>query len=56
MVETKDNHIWHQEQIKSGKWEKKEDAAIKYCTKNNMKYVLLFPNDIEEFFKNLLKR
>ena len=56
MVETKDNHIWHQEQIKSGKWEKKEEAAIKYCTKNNRKYVLLFPNDIEEFFKNLLKR
>ena len=55
-VETKDNHIWHQEQVKSGKWAKKEEAAINYCTKNGMKYVLLFPNEIEEFFKNLLKR
>lgn len=55
-VETKDNHVWHQEQVKSGKWEKKEEAAIKYCTENGMKYILLFPNEIEEFFKNLLKR
>ena len=55
-VETKDNHIWHREQVKSGKWAKKEEAAVNYCTKNGMKYVLLFPNEIEEFFKNLLKR
>lgn len=56
MVETKDNHIWHKEQVKSGKWEMKEKSAREYCTKNGMKYVLLFPNDIEEFFKSLLKR
>lgn len=56
IVEIKDNHIWHREQVKSGKWEIKEKSAREYCTKNDMKYALLFPNDIEEFFKNLLKR
>lgn len=52
-VELKDNHIWHKEQIKSGKWEQKENAALKFCGENDMKYFLLFPDDIEKFFENL---
>lgn len=56
MVETKDNHIWYKEEVKSGKWALKEKSAKEYCTKNGMEYVLLFPNDIDEFFKNLRKR
>lgn len=55
-VETKDNHIWHREQVKNGKWQAKENAAKEYCTKNGMKFVLLFPNEIESFFEDLLKR
>lgn len=51
LIEIKDNHIWHKKQIESGKWEAKEKAAIEYANKINYKYHLLFPNDIEIFFK-----
>lgn len=52
-IELKDNHVWHKHQIETGKWELKENAAIKFCDENSMKYFLLFPKDIEKFFENL---
>ena len=56
LVEIKDNHVWHREQVESGKWGVKESAAIKYCNENGYTYHLLFPNDIEPFFDSILKR
>ena len=53
VIELKDNHIWHKKQVESGKWEKKENGAKQYCNINGLKYVLLFPNDIDTFFKTL---
>ena len=55
VIELKDNHIWHRKQIESGKWKEKENAAITYCQKNNLQYVLLFPEDIDNFIKNTVK-
>lgn len=52
-VELKDNHIWHKHQVEIGKWELKEKAAKDFCSSNNMKYFLLFPKDIDKFFKSL---
>ena len=37
LIEIKDNHIWHKEQIKSGKWDAKYNAANKYIVDNNLK-------------------
>lgn len=51
VIELKDNHIWHKKQLESGRWEKKENAAITYCNQNNLKYIMLFPEDIDNFFK-----
>lgn len=53
MVEIKDNHIWHKKQIDSGKWQAKENAAIKYANENNYKYFLLFPKDVDAFFESI---
>ena len=52
-IEIKDNHIWHRKQVENGKWGAKEKSAIAFCEKNNMKYFLLFPQDLDDFFKNL---
>lgn len=52
-IELKDMHIWHRNQVKSKKWLAKQNAAERYCEENNMKYFLLYPQDIEIFFKNL---
>lgn len=53
IIELKDNHIWHKNQVKSGKWERKEEAANEYAKANDCKYILLFPTDIDSFFNSL---
>lgn len=53
IIELKDNHIWHKNQVKCGKWGCKENAAKQYAKINGCQFVLLFPNDIESFFNNL---
>ena len=55
LVEIKDNHIWHRKQVESGKWQAKEDAAKKYANKNGYVFHLLFPKDIEKFFKETVR-
>jgi hypothetical protein len=52
LVEIKDNHIWHRNEIKSGKWQLKEEAANKWCIENNYVYKLIFDvkNFINDFF------
>lgn len=51
-VEIKGDHVWHKNQIKSGKWKAKETAAIEYCKSKNQKFVLLFSNNFNEFFNH----
>lgn len=42
LVELKDMHHWHMENIKNGKWKLKEQAAKEYCEKNNMTFRLIY--------------
>ena len=51
LIEIKDMHVWHKQQLKSGKWAAKEKVAIKYCEQNGYKYKILFPWDFDIFFK-----
>lgn len=53
LVEIKDNHIWHKKQVMSGKWERKIESAKKYANDNGLKYMILFPNDFNTFFKTI---
>jgi predicted RNA-binding Zn-ribbon protein involved in translation (DUF1610 family) len=46
LVEVKDMHIWHIEQIESGKWVAKERAAKNWSSKNGYQYYLIFDVDI----------
>ena len=55
MIEIKDMNIWHKNQLKSGKWQAKENAAIEYCEQIGYTYKLLFPNDFDDFF-NAIER
>ncbi|MBP5725193.1 MAG: hypothetical protein J6X18_16670 [Bacteroidales bacterium] len=52
LVEVKDDHVWHRKQVENGKWEEKEKAAINFSQKNGLVYKILFPKDIDEFFKS----
>ncbi len=54
LVEIKDNHCWHIEQIKTGKFAAKEHAAVEWCEKNNYKFHVVFPKTIQDFKKSIL--
>ena len=53
LIEIKGNHIWHQEQIISGRWELKEKAANDYANYNNLQYFLVFDDKLDEFINSL---
>lgn len=63
LIEIKDNHIWHKNELETGKFNAKRSAAEKYITDNKLKkYYLITPNnwkqttkEIEEYLKNLNK-
>ena len=53
LVEIKDEHIWHKQQVENGKWRAKEMSALKYCEQNGLKFILLFPKNFDNFFKTI---
>lgn len=46
LIEVKDNHKWHRDEMVSGKWKLKEDAARRWCDENNYTYHLIFNVDV----------
>jgi hypothetical protein len=55
LIEIKEDHIWHKNEILSGKWKAKESAAIEYCKLNKMEYKLVMKNQISELKKIISK-
>lgn len=58
LVEIKDNHCWHKQQLASGKWEAKAAAANKLVENNPgkyTKYIVVYPGSYMEFTKGLVK-
>ena len=55
IIEIKDNHIWHKEQVKIGLWSLKEKAAIKYAEENGLTYKLVFSQHLDEFLNSTFK-
>ena len=49
LIEIKDNHIWHKNQMKSGRWEVKDKKAKEYAKNNGLEYKLIFTQYLEEF-------
>ena len=46
LIEIKDNHIWHRNQVASGKWQQKEDAVIQEIKKGNYKeFIIITPKN-----------
>lgn len=54
LVEIKDNHCWHKEQVLNGKFQEKELAAKEWCKKNNYKYHVIFPKTLQNFKNSIL--
>jgi hypothetical protein len=48
LIEIKDNHCWHKEQVESGKFQAKELAAKEWCKNNNYTYHVIFPKNLQK--------
>ena len=55
LIEIKDFHIWHRNQVKSGLWQCKLDAVNTYITDNKLqKYFFITPQNWNQQIKELL--
>lgn len=54
LIEIKDNHCWHQQQLASGKFGAKETAAKEWCTQNGYTFSLVFPKTLQELKDSLM--
>lgn len=56
IIELKDMHIWHKNEIKNNKWYEKEKSIYSLINENNLynEYILLFKKDFNNIFKNNL--
>jgi len=54
LIEIKDFHIWHKNQVASGLWETKVDATQKYIKNNGLKkYFFITPNNWNQMLTEL---
>lgn len=57
LIEIKDNHVWHRDQISSGKWESKLKGVNKYIletdTYNN--YIVIYPKNYVELTEKIVR-
>jgi hypothetical protein len=55
LIEIKDFHIWHRNQVESGKWDEKVNAANKFINdhKEYKKYYFITPNNWNQKLKEL---
>ena len=50
LIEIKDFHIWHKNQVESGKWKAKEDSAREYVKNNNyIDFFMITPQNWDEY-------
>ena len=56
IIETKDMHIWHQEQILNGKWNEKKKIALQKVTDGvYSRFITVFPKNWIRIQKDILK-
>ena len=55
LIEIKDNHCWHKQQLASGKFGAKEKAAIEWCSKRDYTFTVVFPKTLQELKDSLKK-
>jgi hypothetical protein len=54
LIEIKDFHIWHKNQVASGQWEAKENAVKKYINDNRLnKFYFITPNNWNQMLYEL---
>ena len=55
LIEIKDNHCWHKQQLASGKFGAKEEAAKEWCIPKEYTFTVVFPKTLQALKDLLLK-
>lgn len=57
LVEIKDNHIWHKQNLQSGKWQAKQNAALQFVKSisEHHRFMMIFPKNYLENTTSILK-
>lgn len=53
LIEIKDNHIWHKEQVQNGKWQAKLEGVSKYNEIHSSSFIIIFPKNYVKLTKQL---
>jgi hypothetical protein len=53
IVELKDNHCWHKDQVASGRFAAKESCAVSWAQDNGYTFHVVFPKTLSEFKETL---
>jgi Zn finger protein HypA/HybF involved in hydrogenase expression len=57
LIEIKDFHIWHKNQVESGMWDKKVEAANEYIKTHNLyKYYFITPNNWKQMINEITNK
>lgn len=59
LIEIKDNHVWHKQQVASGvrpQRSKKEEAAQQWCADHGWQYNMIFPKTLSKWKEEILVR
>ena len=54
LVEIKDNHCWHREEQKTGKFRAKELSATEWCKTHEYTYHVIFPKTMQKFKDSII--
>lgn len=54
LVEIKDDHCWHKEQVSNGKWEAKLEGIKNFQKNNSLAYHLVFKKSFNDFISKLI--
>jgi len=54
LIEIKDNHCWHTNQVKSGKFRAKELSANEWCKNHEYTYHVIFPKTLQKFKDSII--
>lgn len=56
IIEIKSNNIWYKKDLESGKIDAKEQGALNFGKNQNIKFKLLFDQDIDDFIRKILDK
>lgn len=56
LIEIKDNHCWHKQQVESGKFGAKESSAKEWCKIHNYTYNIVFPKTLQKMKDSILQK